>query len=136
MKKIYHILFLTIFLVPMTIYGQGNYYWYKGQKVHLTANPDKKFLLLDNVADRNELISRIDNPDINIIDFQETKILFTIVPFQEGTDQNERKWAVVEDNRKKKLAIADNINIIYEQNRTYYIEVSCDDLEHQIYHKC
>lgn len=118
MKKIIYILLLVIFPFTMTVYGQGDYYWYKGQKVHLTVNPDKKFLLLDNVADRNELLSRIDNPDINIIDFQETKILFTIVPSQKGTDQNEKKWAVVEDNRKKKLAIADNINIIYEQNRT------------------
>ncbi len=128
------ILFVFCLFNSQHLEAQNDYYWYKNKKIYLEIKSNKKFVLLENVSDRNELKQMLNISDVDVIKFQQANILSTIKPYKQQA-QKEKKWAVISFKGNKPNKISGKQKIIYEAPFYYTVQKKEAGLSHLFYVK-
>lgn len=110
MKKYFTL--ILVFTLSLTAFSQKDYYWYRGQKIPLTENSNKKYVLLENISDSNEFKGKISNKSIKVEKFKRDRVMLGYDPVVAQT--NENTWAIVSLKNQKIPSLTQLPSIKYE----------------------
>ncbi len=112
MKNYFHFVLILCLTNTYLFAQQKDYYWYKNQKLFLEKIPNKKYVLLNNVSDAEQLKQKLNLSKMKVARFEIANVYSGINAFK-GKRQDEQKWAVVEDENigNKRLTAIVSLNI-------------------------
>lgn len=94
MKKI--ILMITLASGMCSVMAQSEYYWYKGNKVYLTKNEKKKYLLVETDADHKAPVLK--NKIATVL--AKGELIESNIVNQANRHANRTNWMVIEGQQK------------------------------------
>lgn len=89
-----------------------DYYWYKNEKVYLEKVSDKKFILVDDIKDANDLKQKLNLPNVKVDRMDNTNVNATINGY--ASTKAEKKWAVVQGQEAANTKLASKARVLYE----------------------
>ena len=113
MKKLYAIIFLLFSVLSLD--AQNDYYWYKGNKIPLIKNSNKKFILFEDVRDSTELKNVLNNSGIKILKYGKSDLANSLVPYNQREIKIEN-WATINGNFNVDKNFNDLTQIKYESS--------------------
>lgn len=113
MRKI--LILLAIIISSVGLNAQTDYYWYKGQKVFLEVQPNKKYILFESVENNTSMSQVLGVENSSIKKMGSAAISKSIKSYKQSV-QKDRSWAIVEDVQMSQMSVVNNIKVIYEAN--------------------
>ncbi|NOQ27826.1 MAG: S8 family serine peptidase [Bacteroidales bacterium] len=105
---------LILIMCVIFVYSQTEfYYWYKEEKVYLTENKSKRFVLLENINNRDTL-SRLIGNSWFIERIREDKTVQTLNGYYNNTIQTNLNWTILHKKNKSNEKINKSNEIIYD----------------------
>jgi len=97
MRKL--LLFLSVYLWTFgALFAQSDYYWYRGRKIPVSANEQKKLVIIDNqqAADKKTLLN---TPGVQVKSSSQSSTPGSLVPYKNFKPES-REIAIVESDRE------------------------------------
>ena len=116
MKKLLILLFLLI--LNISLFAQNDYYWQENQKIFLEKIPDKKYVVIKNVSNGNDLKQKLNLPNATVHKFEETNVYIGHNPYNINA-KPKIKWAIIESDSIINVNLSVKNEIIYESS--FYI---------------
>jgi len=106
---------IILFIISILfVYGQKEYYyWYKGEKVYLKENKDKRFVLLKNIESEYILSQRVGNT-WHVEKLKKENTVITLNAYNKKSTQQSLSWAILKTTNKSDITIMDLDEIIYD----------------------
>ncbi len=131
---------ILFIFVSSAVFAQSDYYWYKGEKVPLERNPEKKFVLLsENTTGQEALQQSFHTHGLRVDRFSKSQVQSSLRPFK-GLSKAEKSWAVITknggiDGNLSEMQYSGKRSIIYEA--PFYLTASGKEagLSHLFYVK-
>lgn len=111
MRKILILLIITISSVGL--FAQTDYYWYKGQKIFLEIQPNKKYILYETSISNSSIAQSLGVPGNSVLNTGNNNLSKSIKRHKKYTHQ-EKNWVVIDNPQIAQTPTSNNENIVYE----------------------
>lgn len=106
-----------LIVLSFNLFGQNDpYYWYKGEKIALKLEEQKKFVLYQD-KDSNRIVSAFEKAAWKVVKKDKERTVNTLVPYQKNKAFKPQSWSIIE---KQKKGNADSL-IAYLSDHDFYV---------------